>query len=96
MTNNSTDPMTSDEWWPLRDAVEWLTQRLICNGSRFVLDNWDCKYIDARIDMRTGAVLLRPGNRSTSDVPARSAMEPCNCSAHPEPHYHQPNDIKAI
>ena len=30
------------------------------------------------------------------DVPARSAMEPCNCSAHPEPHYHQPNDIKAI
>lgn len=63
-----TDPMTGNEWWPLRDAVEWLTQRLICNGSRFVLDNWNCKYIDARIDMRTGAVLLRPGNVHAPDV----------------------------
>jgi hypothetical protein len=32
------------------------------SGSTFIIQHWGCKYIDARIDMRTGSVYLAPGN----------------------------------
>jgi hypothetical protein len=34
----------------------------MADGGRLVLDNFNAKYIDARIDMRTGHVLLKEGN----------------------------------
>jgi hypothetical protein len=32
------------------------------NDPSFVMGRWDCKYVNLRIDMRTGAAILSPGN----------------------------------
>ncbi len=51
-----------DEWQPLDAAASAIRERTLASGSDFLQRNWDCKYLDARIDMRTGAVRLVPGN----------------------------------
>lgn len=66
MSNELSRP--DDEWWPLDAAVEWLRDRVAETG--WLARNWDCKYIDARIDMRTGAMYLRPGNTSKEEPSA--------------------------
>jgi hypothetical protein len=51
------------EWVSLHEVMPLLRERMAVNdGGVFILDDWRCKYIDARIDMRTGHVYLRPGN----------------------------------
>lgn len=50
------------QWHPFLQAVPALYARLACRGSDFVMQQWPCKYIDARIDMRTGKFFLKPGN----------------------------------
>lgn len=49
------------EWNDLSaiDAIKAMTMAV---DTRPVLENWNLKYIDARIDMRTGSVLLKEGN----------------------------------
>lgn len=53
-------------WIPFGEATSWLKHHLMVNDSNFVLDHWDCKYVVARIDMRTGAMLLWAGNDRTT------------------------------
>ena len=48
-------------WQPF-SAIELLRNEAMAEGSRVMLDNWRLKYISARIDMRTGAVLLMEGD----------------------------------
>lgn len=51
------------QWQRLDEVLPKLFGRMGYNdGGVFITANWDCKYIDARIDMRTGAVYLKPGN----------------------------------
>lgn len=50
------------EWQPLHEAVLKMRERFMTTNPDFVLRNWDCKYLNARIDMRTGSVCLTPGN----------------------------------
>lgn len=51
------------EWHSLTDAFSAIVERLAANdGGKFILDNWNCKYIDVRIDMRTGNTYIQPGN----------------------------------
>jgi hypothetical protein len=49
-------------WITLGQAYNFLRARILADGDHFILDHFDCKYINARIDMRTGKVLLAPGN----------------------------------
>lgn len=48
--------------WQPQSALDLLREETMARGSRIILDNFDLKYIDARIDMRSGAVLLKEGN----------------------------------
>jgi hypothetical protein len=61
-----------DRWVSLDEALPLLRERMGFNdGGRYISTHWGCKYINARIDMRTGAVYLKPGNEaavSTLDV----------------------------
>lgn len=50
-------------WLDVDQQIAWLKERMMFNDPRFVLDNWDCKYVNLRIDMRTGAAILSPGSR---------------------------------
>lgn len=57
------------QWQPLEEVLPKLRERMALNdGAEFITQHWDCKYIDARIDMRTGAVFLKPGNVRTADT----------------------------
>ena len=58
----NTVPLVFHDWQPLRTAILALEERMMTRDPQFILDHWDCKYVDARIDMRTGAVYLKPGN----------------------------------
>jgi hypothetical protein len=59
---NLRDPLRLGEWQPLGEAFAHISERLITtNGLDFLLHNWDCKYLNARIDMRSGSILLSPG-----------------------------------
>ena len=50
------------DWIPFSDAVDFIEKHTLESGNSFILEEWDCKYINARIDMRTGMVRLSPGN----------------------------------
>ena len=56
------DEIIFGKWISLHKATKMLKERFMGRDPSFVLDNWDCKYINARIDMRTGVVILFPGN----------------------------------
>jgi hypothetical protein len=43
-----------EDWIPIDEAIKFIKDNLMVKGSRFILDNWNYKYIDLRIDMRTG------------------------------------------
>ncbi len=63
-----TSPPTDREslpegWLDANEQLKWLRQRMMFNNPDFVLQDWDCKYVNMRIDMRTGAAILSPGNR---------------------------------
>lgn len=57
------------EWVPIDQAYNFLTERVMLKNPRFILDNWDCKYISIRVDMRTGMALVNPGNLLDDDKP---------------------------
>lgn len=48
-------------WQPF-SALEELKRHTLASGDNLCMANWDAKYINARIDMRTGNVLLSEGN----------------------------------
>lgn len=50
------------EWVPFEETIEALRERMMVNGSLWILDEWKAKYINARIDMRTGQIRLTFGN----------------------------------
>lgn len=52
--------------WHTLKNLDTIRQFVMCEDTRHVLDNWSIKYIDIRIDMRTGNFALREGN---SDKP---------------------------
>lgn len=56
-----------EAWVPLAEVMPLLAERMMVNGSNWIIGEWKCKYIDARIDMRTGCVYLKAGNLHTSD-----------------------------
>ena len=47
-------------WHPLKEVISFIYANLMSRNPRFVLDNWDHKYINLRIDMRTGATKIMP------------------------------------
>ncbi len=47
---------------PWQTALLQLEKHFMCNGSNFVVENWKFKYVNARIDMRTGYMRLEAGN----------------------------------
>ena len=51
-------------WISFDAAGKFINANLMTTTPRFVLDNWTCKYINMRVDMRTGAVILSKGNLS--------------------------------
>ncbi len=51
-----------NEWLPWSTAIPMIDSMLLSNGSGFIHQNWICKYVNARIDMRTGHMILFPGN----------------------------------
>ena len=48
-------------WHPLRE-LDSVRQFMMVNGSHTVLNNWDIKYLDLRMDMRSGYFLIKEGN----------------------------------
>jgi len=58
----ATEEVLPNGWLPLDEQVSWLKDRMIRNGSYFVLSHWDCKYVNLRIDMRNGMAIISPGN----------------------------------
>ena len=60
---NNRDGLILHEWIRFEDAIKALDDKFCFNdGGKFLLDNWDCKYLDMRLDIRTGAVYIKPGN----------------------------------
>jgi hypothetical protein len=55
-------PLRLREWLPFDQAMASLRQHQMINGSMRALEDWSLKYIDARVDMRTGQVYLSPGD----------------------------------
>jgi len=51
-----------DPVWQPMSVLDLLPALILASGGRLMLDNFDAKYIDARIDMRGGRVLLKEGN----------------------------------
>lgn len=49
-------------WIPLKDAVKFINDNLMITDPRGVIDDWDSKYLNVRIDMRTGAAFIKKGN----------------------------------
>ena len=49
-------------WIPLKDAVRFIEDNLMTNGSSFALENWEYKYTNIRVDMRTGSAIIQPAN----------------------------------
>lgn len=61
----------SGRWMPLGELLAELTPRMGANdGGTFILEHWDWKYANVRIDMRTGMAYVVPGN-----VPAAPAFK---------------------
>ena len=48
-------------WQPF-SAIDGLKKHVMADGGRLVMDNWDAKYLNIRMDMRTGNVLISEGN----------------------------------
>lgn len=49
----------------LKQVFKFLQDNIMARsdkGCHFVMDNWTCKYINLRVDMRTGNVSLFEGN----------------------------------
>jgi hypothetical protein len=51
--------------WHGLNRLDSIRQFVMCEDSRHVLDNWSIKYINIRIDMRTGNFALTEGNTKT-------------------------------
>jgi len=49
-------------WNGLQSNIQFIIDNLMVNNTRFVLDNWDYKYINLRVDMRSGSSLIKAGN----------------------------------
>lgn len=49
-------------WIGLGDAIQQVHQNSIVGGGDLMTRDLSCKYLNARIDMRTGNVRLMPGN----------------------------------
>ena len=65
-----------NQWQPLNDLLLQLQGRLsVHDGGAFILEHWDCKYIDIRLDMRVGATYARPGSGPESVYTKLAQME---------------------
>lgn len=64
---------SSKEWLPFDEAVALLRSRLMTTDPSYVLEHWDCKYVNVRVDMRTGNMLIAPGTaqRAVEPTPTR-------------------------
>lgn len=51
------------DWIPLNEAVDFVKERIMANGSNFVLDNFEYKYTVIRVNMSTGSAIILPGNK---------------------------------
>lgn len=51
------------KWMSLRDILDFIDDRFMFNDSKFVIDNFDFKYVDIRVDMRTGHAILNRGTK---------------------------------
>ncbi len=59
MSNNCTDTVPED-WVSLGEAMEWVKNHV--KDVDFLVNNWDYKYTELRVDLRTGLVKIAPGN----------------------------------
>lgn len=66
-------------WIPLGQGFGWIADRLMLKTPEFILNNWDCKYVNARIDMRTGSVRLEPGNVNSAHLREMPHCSTCSC-----------------
>ena len=52
-----------NQWQPLNDLLPRLRERMAVNdGGKFILENWNCKYVEIRLDMRIGVAYVIPGS----------------------------------
>lgn len=63
---NKTIEGIPDGWIPLNDAVEFVTNNLM-RKTNFALDNWEYKYTNIRVDMRTGRAIIQAANIASRD-----------------------------
>ena len=50
-------------WHPFKEVISFIYANLMSRNPKFVLDNWDYKYINIRIDMRTGNTRIMPATK---------------------------------
>ena len=53
------------EWLNLQTLMDFINENLMTVNPKFVVNNFDFKYIDIRIDMRTGHAILSRGTNKT-------------------------------
>jgi hypothetical protein len=66
-------PLPLREWVVLDRILPALRHRYaVNNGASFISQHWDCKYLNLRLDMRTGQCYITPGNPSLVPGPTSS------------------------
>ena len=63
------------EWLNLETLMDFIKENLMTVNPKFVVDNFDFKYIDIRIDMRTGYAILSRGSKKAALVDKLKATE---------------------
>jgi hypothetical protein len=63
------------EWLNLETLMDFIKENLMTVNPDFALDNFDFKYIDVRIDMRTGSAILQRGTKKTKLLQELEARE---------------------
>jgi hypothetical protein len=56
------DVYVPEGWMLLQTAVDFVKEHTMDVDTRFVLDNWEYKYLNIRVDMRTGMATIQPAN----------------------------------
>lgn len=64
----SEETQIPEGWIPFNEAIDFVKKNFMFVNSRFVLDNFDYKYTELRVDMRTGDVFIKPGDRQRERV----------------------------
>ena len=53
------------EWTNLQTLMDFISENLMTVNTDFVLNNFDFKYVDIRVDMRSGNAILYRGTKKT-------------------------------